>query len=237
MKKAIVIGGTSGIGQGVTKMLLKNEYEVIVTGTKNCLKRTALKPSCPNLSLCCLDCTTDNTSEKIHQLITKLGGLDLLVYSAGIGNLNKDIGYTVENKANLVNVIAFTEAIDYTYRYFDKQGYGHIVGITSFSSLFPSRVAPAYHAAKAYQASYLTAMRQKANKAKKPITITEIKPGFVHTPLTEGKKMFWACSSEKAGKLIYKDIAKKHNLGYVSRRWRLAACIIKIVPAWVKNHI
>lgn len=237
MKKAIVIGGTSGIGQGVTNMLLKNEYKVISTGTKNCLEHTSLQSTCPNLTLCCLDVVTDNTSEKINQYIHQLGGLDLLVFSAGIGNLNKDIGYTVENKANLVNIMAFTEAIDYTYRYFDQQGYGHLVGITSFSSLFPSRVAPAYHAAKAYQASYLTAMRQKANKAKKPITITEIKPGFVHTPLTEGKKMFWACSSEKAGKLIYKNIVKKSNIGYVSRRWRLAACLIKIVPAWVKNHI
>ena len=237
MKKALVIGGTSGIGEGVSNILLENNYKVIVAGIEKPIIENLNSSGNQNVSAVFLDCSKEGISTEIETLVTKNNGLDLLVFSAGIGNLNKDIGFTVENPANKLNVLGFTEIVDWAYRFFEKQGFGHLVAVTSFSGLFGCRVAPAYHAAKAYQISYLEALRQKAKKSGLPIQITDIRPGFVETPMTEGKKMFWVATQEKAAKHIYSAIKRKKNVGYTTKRWALPATIIKGLPRFVRNMI
>ena len=169
MRKAIIIGATSGIGKGLADVLIANNYKVTITGIHNDVVEEIQNLNNDNLKATYLDCKQKNTTTYLPKLIKELGGLDLLVFSAGIGNLNKNLGYEVENEANLLNILGFTEVSDWCYRYFLKQGHGHYVAITSLSGIFGSRVAPAYHAAKAYQISYLEGLRQKANKCNKPI--------------------------------------------------------------------
>lgn len=237
MKKAIIVGGTTGIGNGLSKVLIANNYKVIVTGIEKDVIESLNASKTQNLRAVYLDCISSSVSKEIENLVEKLEGLDLLVFSAGIGNLNKDLGYTVENNANKLNVLGFTEVVDWSYRFFVKQGYGHLVGVTSISGLFGSRVAPAYHAAKAYQITYLEGLRQKARRSKLPIYVTDARPGFVDTPMTEGKKMFWIATSERAGKLIFNLIKNKRSVGYISRRWRILVVIMHMMPRFVRNRL
>lgn len=240
MKKAIIIGGTLGIGQGIGKELLNNNYIVGLTGIENKKLEDLQNLDQKNLEVKYLDCLTDNISEKITELVETLGGLDLLILSAGIGNLNKNLGFEVENNANKLNVLAFTEIADWTYKFFEKQGHGHFAAITSISGLYGSRIAPAYHAAKSYQISYLEGLRQKAKRARKTgkmIYVTDIRPGFVDTSMTKSKKMVWVATKDKAAKQIFKLIKKKRGYGYVTNRWRIVAVIIKILPTWIKNRL
>lgn len=95
-----------------------------------------------------------------------MNSLDQLILSTGNGQLNKNLRYIVENNTNKLNVITFTEIADWSYRFFEEQGHGHFVSITSISGLFGYRVAPAYHAAKSYQIKYMEALRQKAYRAR-----------------------------------------------------------------------
>ncbi len=233
MKKAIIIGGTSGIGYELTKILLSNDYKVCITGIENNIIQDLQNSTEKNLEVRYLDCLENEPSKKIIEYIEVLEGLDLLILSAGIGNLNRNRGFNAENNANKLNVLAFTEIADYSYRYFEKQGFGHLLAITSVSGLFGSCVAPAYHAAKSYQITYLEGLRQKARKARslgKSVHVTDIRPGYVQTPMTQGKKMFWAATTEKAGKQIYTKIKDKKELGYISSRWVIIAILLKILP-------
>lgn len=237
MKNAIIIGGTSGIGQGLSEVLIDKNYNVGITGIEKTIIEDLNKSDKENFKVKYLDCINDNTSEVISKLVESMGGLDLLIFSAGIGNLNKNLGFEVENNANKLNVLAFTEIADWSYRFFEKQGYGHFVAISSISGLFGSRVAPAYHAAKSYQINYLEGLRQKAKKTGMPIYITDARPGFVDTPITEGKKVFWCASKEKAGKQIFELIKKKKNVGYITKRWGIIAICIKLLPRWVRTRM
>ena len=236
MKKAIIIGGTSGIGFELAKILLANGYKVGVTGIENTIIQDLQHSEHKNLEVKYLNCLENEPSKKITEFIEIVGGLDLLILSAGIGNLNRNRGFDAENKANQLNVLAFTEIADYSYRFFENQGHGHFIAITSVSGLFGSCVAPAYHAAKSYQITYLEGLCQKARKARlagKSVHVTDIRPGYVLTPMTEGKKMFWAATTEKAGKQIYKNIKNKKEFAYVSRRWLIVALLIKALPNWL----
>ncbi len=237
MKKAIVIGGTSGIGRALTEILISNSYRVAITGIETDIIKDLQNSGNENLVIKYLDCTKESSSEIISELVVKLGGLDLLILSAGIGNLNKNLGFKVENSANMLNVLAFTEIADWSYRFFEKQGYGHFVAISSVSGLFGSRVAPAYHAAKAYQITYLEGLRQKVKKSKLPIYVTDIRPGFVDTPMTNGKRMIWVATKEKAAKQAFNIIKQKKGFGYVTKRWYIVGFILKHLPSWIRTRL
>ena len=238
MKKAIIIGATSGIGKELAKLFMSNNYKVGVTGLeKNGLEELpGIKPN--SLECKYFDCTKDSNSEKITELVEALGGLDLLVFSAGIGHLNNNSGFKVENHANKLNVLAFTEIADWSYRFFEKQGTGHFVAISSIAGIRGYRVAPAYHAAKSYQISYLEALNQKAYRSGMPIYITDIRPGFVKTDMSAGKKrQFWVTTKENAARQIFDFIKNRTDIGYVTKRWQIIAIIMKLVPPWLHKRM
>lgn len=237
MKKAIIIGGTSGIGQGLMEQLITNNYKVGITGIEKKVIANLQNSGIENLIIKYLDCTKVNPLPILVELLEILDGLDLMIFCAGIGNLNKNLGYKVENNANKLNVLAFTEVADWSYRFFEKQGHGHFVAISSISGLFGSRIAPAYHAAKSYQIIYLEGLKQKAKKSGLPIYVTDIRPGFVDTPMTKGKKMFWVAKKEVAAKQIFDLIKKRRSCGYVKKRWIIVAIIIKILPPWIRIRL
>ena len=145
--------------------------------------------------------------------------------------------FDIENSTNKLNVIAFTEIVDWTFNYFEKQGKGHLIAISSIAGIRGSRIAPAYNASKAYQINYLEGLRQKATKTKKPIYITDIRPGFVDTDMAKGEGQFWVATKEKAAKQIFGFIKKKKTVGYVSKRWRLIAILLKVIPNGIYKRI
>lgn len=109
MKKAIIIGATSGIGRGLAKILVANNYKVGITGRRTGLLNE-LKIEHPN-SYCTQNLDITNTTiivEKLEVLIAELGGLDLLIISSGTGNLNEKLDFEIENRTIETNVIGFT---------------------------------------------------------------------------------------------------------------------------------
>ncbi len=65
---------------------------------------------------------------------------------------------------------------------------------------------------------------------KSPIFITDIRPGFVDTEMAKGEGLFWIASVEKATNQIFEAIKKRKKLVYITKRWRLIAIILKIMP-------
>jgi short-subunit dehydrogenase len=230
MKKAIIVGASSGIGNELAKILIENGYEVGITGRRKS-ELEKLRESRPeNYVISSFDCTAENNSERLTDLANKIGSLDLLILSSGIGDLNEELNFGIENKTNLLNVNAFTEIVDWTFNYFEKQGKGHLVGISSIAGIRGSRMAPAYNASKAYQINYLEGLRQKATKTKKPIFVTDIRPGFVDTDMAKGEGQFWVATKEKAARQIFGIIKRKKGIGYVTQRWWIIAKILRIIP-------
>ena len=72
-----------------------------------------------------------------------------------------------------------------------------------------------------------------AIKSGNPIYVTDVQPGFVKTPMSKGNNLFWISTAEKAANQIYDSIAKKKSHAYITKRWRLIAWLLKIVPNWI----
>ena len=116
------------------------------------------------------------------------------------------------------------------YCIFEKQGFGHLVAITSVGGLRGEPSAPAYSATKAYQINYMEAIRKKAFKNGGRITVTDIRPGLVNTAMAKGEDLFWVMPVEKVSNQIISAIRKKRSKVYVTKRWHILAFIYKILP-------
>jgi len=63
-----------------------------------------------------------------------------------------------------------------------------------------------------------------------PIVVTDVQPGFVDTRLSGGERRFWVASPETAARQIAAAIRGRKQHLYVTRRWRLIAWLVRIVP-------
>ena len=238
MKKAIIIGATSGIGNGLAKILVNNNYKVGITGRRTELLQK-LKSENPNSYF---DKTFDITNlketvEKLNELKTELGGLDLLIISSGTGDLNDKLDFKIEKRTIETNVIGFTCVANWAFNYFESQKSGHLVAISSVGGIRGSRIAPAYNASKAFQINYLEGLRQKSKKLNTEIYITDVRPGFVETGMAKGEGQFWVAKVEKATKQIFEGIKSKKEIIYVTKRWRLIGAILKRIPRQIYNRM
>jgi len=238
MKKAIVVGASSGMGRGIAELLAKDGYRVAITGRRNELL-TGIRNQMPDQFITsCFDVTSlDIVPGKLDELVKELGGLDIFFISAGGGDLNEELDFEIEKKMIDLNVAAFTQLADWAYRYFRNQGFGHLVAISSIAGIRGLRHAPAYNATKAYQVSYLEGLRQKSHHLRLPITVTDIRPGFVDTPNAKGEGRFWQASVKKASSQIYSAMISHRKVAYVTKRWWLIAMILKIVPRFIYERI
>jgi short-subunit dehydrogenase len=231
MKKAIVIGASSGIGKGIAQLLAANNYYVGITGRRTDL----LKAFASTNRNCFVAKTIDvkdtiTTPAKLTELVAELGGLDLIIISSGTGDFNEHLDFEIEKNTIATNILGFTCIADWAFNFFEKQQYGHLAAISSVGGLRGSRVAPAYNASKAYQISYLEGLRQKSKKLGIPIFITDIRPGFVDTAMAKGEGQFWVSSITKAAHQIINAINKKKQIVYITKRWKLIAIILRLIP-------
>ena len=231
MKRAIVIGATSGIGRALAGRLAAEGYRVGVTGRREALleELAATRPD----SFCYAAADIMDTAAAcaaLERLAGELGGLDLCVVSAGTGDLNPGLDYALEEPAIRTNVVGWTAAVDWAYGRFEGQGGGHLVVITSVGGLRGGGAAPAYNASKAYQINYAEGLRQRAAKSRLPLYVTDVRPGFVDTAMAKGDGLFWVMPVEKAVRQIVRAVRRRRRVAVVTRRWRIAAWLLRHMP-------
>jgi short-subunit dehydrogenase len=238
MKKAVVIGATSGIGKGLALALAKHNYKVGITARRIELLREIERVGSGSFLSKRIDITKpDESLNLLNELVQELGGMDLLIISSGIGDFNPDLNYAVENSTIETNVIGFTAVAGWAFNYFQNQKSGHLLGISSIAGLRGSGYAPAYNASKAFQRNYLEGLRQKAAMLGYPITVTDICPGFVDTAMAKGDALFWVAPVEKAVGQIVDAIIRKKRSTYVTKRWLFIAVFLKLIPERLYNRI
>jgi short-subunit dehydrogenase len=237
VKKAIVIGATSGMGRELAKILAENNYIVGLTGRRETLLLELQKEMTAQSYIKSFDIAAPEAMNLLEGLIQEMDGVDLVVISAGCGLFNPDLDFAKEKETIDVNVTGFAAMANVAFKHFIKQRAGHLVGISSIAALRGSGSSPAYGASKAFVSNYLEGLRQKAHALGLPITVTEIQPGFVDTAMTKGiKGLFWLASPAKAALQIYRAIANRKNHAYITKRWGIIAWFLKNMPDWLYSR-
>lgn len=231
MKKAIVIGASSGIGRGLALELSKEGYKVGISARREGNLRELATQHPDKFIVSAFDITEIAELEvRLNNLVNLLGGLDLIVIAAGLTQGNKELDMKTEKYVIDCNVVAFSIIVNWAYNYFSKQGAGHIVGLSSVAGTRGWHTCPKYNAGKAYQMNYLEGIHIKSKKEKANVAVTDIRPGYVDTDIMGDEYTFWVKQVDDVVPSMMRAIKRKKRVAYVPYRWKFAAMLYRIIP-------
>ena len=231
MQKVIVIGASSGLGKEVAKLLIADGYTLGLAArrTQPLEELKALAPE--RVMVHAIDVTSDDAPQELEHLIYMVGGIDLFVYTAGVGFQNMELEPDIELKTVNTNALGFTRMIGAAYRYMAAHGGGHIAAISSIAGTKGLGAAPSYSATKAMQNTYLQALEQQAHMRNLNITFTDLRPGFVATPLLGDNPQYpMLLKTERVAKEIVTAIKHHRHVWVIDWRWRIATALWRRIP-------
>jgi short-subunit dehydrogenase len=238
MRRAIIVGATSGIGYELARVFSLNDYEVGIAGRRTDLLEKLSTELATRTYAAVIDVrNTESAIRSLEKLIADMGDVDIIVVSAGTGHVNPSLDWPQERETIDTNVSGFTAMAGVAMRHFVHKGSGHLVGISSVACIKGDDTAPAYSASKAFVSNYLEGLNRKAAKQRLAITITDIRPGFVDTAMAKGDGLFWVASPQKAAGQIYEAIQRRKKRAYVTRRWTIVAWLLRMMPDSIYNRI
>ncbi len=237
-KKIIIVGASSGIGRAFAELCLQEGAVVGVVARREAelLEIKKLKPEAVHVKR--INICSNDSLELLDELVQAMGGMDHYFHSSGMGyqllNLDeeKDLA-TVE-----LNTYAFTRCTSWAFNYFERQGYGHLTAISSIAGTKGIGSAATYSASKAYQATFLQALRQlKRMKGLDKVHITDIRPGFVATDLLKDDKYMMLMKAEDVAQSIFKAISKKKSVCTIDWRYRILVVLWRMLPRFLWERL
>ena len=234
MKRAIVIGASSGIGKEVARLLLADGWHLGVAARRTELLEE-LRSEYPELvTVAEIDVTSEDAPRKLLDLIDEMGGVGLFFYSSGIGKQNMLLDKEIEMRRVETNVKGFTQMIDTIYNYMSEHQGGHIAAISSIASTKGLGAAPSYSATKSFQTHYIEALQQQANMRNLNIRFTDIQPGFVDTALLgDDHKYPLLLRTEDVARQIVSAVYKEKGRCIIDWRYRLLTFFWRLIPRWL----
>ena len=236
-RKALVIGASSGIGEACVKGLMADGYQVaMVARRKEALQDLADVSRGQGRGLPFVVDVTDFKAvpAKFKEIVAALGGLDLVIYAAGVMPKIEPGEYDFQKDKEMidVNLLGAIAWLNEAAQYFARVRKGSIVGISSIAGDRGRRGNPVYATSKAALATYLESLRNRLDMHE--VHVLTVKPGMVDTPMTRGMDgLIWLITAEEAARQILRAIEKRRNTVYVPRRWAFVGAIIRCIPSMI----
>ena len=119
-----------------------------------------------------------------------------------------------------------------------EHGGGHIAAISSIAGTKGLGAAPSYSATKAFQNTYIQSLEQQARMRGLKIRFTDLRPGFVSTPLLgDNPKYPMLLNPEKVAKEIVKAINNRRHVWVIDWRWRIVTALWRRIPRPLWRHL
>ena len=243
MKRAIVVGATSGIGLEVARLLAREGWQVGIAGRRENLLQAIQAEHANIVATATIDITSATAADALLTLVERLGGMDLYFHSSGIGWQNPDLDLERELRTVETNALGFTRMVNAAFQYFASRPdtEGHIAVISSIAATRGLGAAPAYSASKSFVAHYLESLAQLTAIRRLPhIHIHDIRPGFVRTALLgDGGKYPLQMNPQTVARDIVRAIERDKSVVIIDWRYRLLVFFWRLVPRslWVRMRI
>ena len=112
MKKAIIVGATSGIGREVAIQLAHEGWQIGIAGRREELLQSLQSEfSAEQVKYAVLDVTDANAPTQLQVLIEELGGMDLYFHCSGVGSQNMVLDPDIEIRTAHTNGEGFGKII------------------------------------------------------------------------------------------------------------------------------
>ena len=244
-KRAIVIGASSGIGAALVRELAHSGYLVAAVARREArlqeLSNSVNTAVGPNRVITFSHNVTDydEIPTLFQTIVQTLGGLDLIIYNAGVqpSVTVDEYNFDKDRKMIEVNLLGATAWLNQAALRFERARHGQIVGIGSIAGDRGRVGSPVYNSSKAGLATYLESLRNRLTRH--GVSVTTIKPGFVDTVLFQenATKQFWVISPQEAARQIHKAAKRRKQTVYVPTRWGLVGLIIRHIPSIIFRRL
>ncbi|WP_422755971.1 SDR family NAD(P)-dependent oxidoreductase [Micromonospora sp. WMMD708] len=214
-RRAVVVGNSDGVGLALTRQLVAAGWTVAG------VSRSGSDLTAPGYAHHVADVTGDTYRTVLAGAVDRLGGVDVCVYAAGVGEFF-DLGdLAAQTRALEVNLIGAARTVEVVVPAMVAGGGGHLVGLSSLADVAPSAQAPGYAAAKAGLTSYLVGLRG----ALRPhgVRVTVVRFGFVDTKMAKSPVKPMLLSVERAADVVRDCLRTRPAV--VSRPRRMAAVV------------
>ncbi len=182
-KKALVTGGSAGLGRAMADALVEGGAQVAIVGRSERVFDAAEEMGAVSLQADLAD--RAQALAVVDRAVEALGGLDILVNNAGVQRRHPAEEFPLEDWDHVlsVNLDAVWILAQAAGRYMLKQGHGKIINVASVMSFLGGITIPAYAASKGGVAQLTKALCNEW--AGRGVNVNAIAPGYMATEMTE----------------------------------------------------
>jgi decaprenylphospho-beta-D-erythro-pentofuranosid-2-ulose 2-reductase len=245
-RRGIIIGASDGLGAELARRLAHDGYILALLARRGEL----LDSLCDEINRTSNEkrafayphnvAEYDKVPDLLRRIVSELGGLDLVVFLAGVnfppGGIDK---YNFENDRQMIeiNLIGAMAWLNPVAEMFQSAKAGQIVGVGSVAGDRGRVGNPGYNTSKAGLATYLEALRNRLTRH--GVNVLTVKPGFLKTEMlkaAQGPTPF-AIAPEKAAEDILKAMQKRKQVIYTASIWRWIMLAIQHTPSVIFRRL
>lgn len=243
--KAVVLGGTKGIGRALARQLATRGDEVFLLGRDvEELERSARDLEVRSgtgkvvgTAACDLE-EPERFAPALDAADAALGGFDTVIVTAGLfgtqADLERDLEFTRRMlTVNFTNTVLFCEHA--RSRLLARKG-GALVVFSSVAGDRGRKPVALYGASKAGLSHYLESLDHRHHAD--GLAVVCVKPGFVKTGMTQGlKPPPFAGEPEGVAADALRALDRRRPVVYTPAAWRLVMAVIRRLPRFVMRRI
>jgi 3-oxoacyl-[acyl-carrier protein] reductase len=193
-KRAIVTGGSRGIGRAIAKELAADCSNILISDiaflnndSEACAAEFQKEINNPDLNIYAFKADASSFADAqatIDYAVAKMGGVDILVNNAGITRDNLLLRMSEEDfdkvlTVNLKSVFNYSKAV---LKPMISQRYGRIVNVASVVGIIGNAGQANYASSKAAVIGFTKSMAKEV--ASRNVTVNAVAPGFIETDMT-----------------------------------------------------
>jgi short-subunit dehydrogenase len=226
-KTALVTGASSGLGRGLALWLARRGVQVYAAARRKELLESLRAEAGGNVVPVQLDVSDGaKTFDAVGKLDAEVGGLDLVIANAGVGEetVPKRLKWETIQRMLDVNVSGATATLTGALPGMIERRRGHVVGIASLAGLIHLPRNATYCATKSYVHMFCSALRLDLERY--GVDVTCVYPGFVKTAMTQKndpKGMPFLLELDDATERMGKALLKRQR--DFAFPWQLASAI------------
>jgi decaprenylphospho-beta-D-erythro-pentofuranosid-2-ulose 2-reductase len=243
--KAVVLGGTSGMGRSIARRLAARGDAVFLLGNEpEELKRSAADLSARHperASVGHAPCDLEQPqgfAAALDAADTALGRFDTVIITAAMFASQAELEHNRELMRRLVTVnyahtVLFCEFVRERLL---ARGGGHLTVFSSVAGDRGRKPVGIYGSSKAGLSVYLEALDHRYHA--QGLNVLCVKPGFVKTAMTAGlKPPPFAGEPDQVAADVLAAMDRKRPLLYTPRMWALVMFVIRLLPRFVMRKI
>lgn len=234
MKRILVMGATSGIGLEVARLYIAKGWRVGAAG-RNAEALAALAAEAPDRVVTeRIDILDADAPARLLGLVERLGGMEIYLHSSGVGSRNLELHPDIEIATLRTNGEGFVRMVTAAFGWMRAHYGGRIAIISSIAGTRGLGSAPAYSASKRMQSTYIDALDQLARMEELPIRFTDIRPGFVSTPLLNRSHHYpLLMEPGTVARSIVEALDRGRRRAVIDGRYALLVALWRMIPQWL----